>query len=467
MSTSTLIEEVSPSSPHTENKLLSTQSDLSNNWKQLYQSRLTSLSDAVGHILSGMTVGSGHFAGEPSALLEALETRKDHIKDVKLYHMNGVNSNAYAYVNEPGWEGKIRHYSIFAGAQTRKAVQDGRADFVPCFFSEVPRLFRDRIVPLDACFVQLSRPDADGYCSYGVSCDYAQAMIESSPLVIAELNSQMPFTFGERVHISQLDVIVETDHAIPEIKQSDPDGDNSVVEAIARHVSALIPDGANLQLGIGGIPDMVLKLLKGKKDLGIHTEMFSDGLLELIESGSLTAANNNVNPGKIVATFIMGTRKLYDWVDKNPLILMKPVDYTNSVLIASQVQKLVSINSAVEVNFHGEVAADTIGFKQFSGVGGQVDFVRSTGVSEGGFSVIAMPSTARNGTLSRIMPNLTPGACVTTSRNDVQYIATEYGCVNLRGRSIRERTELLISIAHPNFREQLREQAVELGFLQN
>ena len=172
-----------------------------------------------------MTVGSGHFAGEPSALLEALETRKDHIKDVKLYHMNGVNPSAYAYVNEPGWEGKIRHYSIFAGAQTRKAVQEGRADYVPCFFSEVPRLFRDRIVPLDACFVQLSRPDADGYCSYGVSCDYAQAMIECSPLVIAELNSQMPFTFGERVHISQLDVIVETDHAIPEVKQSDPDGD--------------------------------------------------------------------------------------------------------------------------------------------------------------------------------------------------------------------------------------------------
>jgi 4-hydroxybutyrate CoA-transferase len=467
LSISTLTEKASPNSAHPRDILLSTQHDLSNDWKQLYQSRLTSLADAVSQILSGMTVGSGHFAGEPSALLEALGTRKDHIKGVKLYHMNGVNPSAYAYVNEPGWEGKVRHYSIFAGAQTRKAVQEGRADYVPCFFSEVPRLFRERLVPLDACFVQLSRPDADGYCSYGVSCDYAQAMIECSPLVIAELNAQMPFTFGEKVHISQLDVIVETDHAIPEVNQSYPDGDTSVAEAIARHVSALIPDGANLQLGIGGIPDMVLKSLKSKKDLGIHTEMFSDGLLELIESGSLTAANNNLNPGKIVATFIMGSRKLYEWIDKNPLVLMKPVDYTNCVLVASQVQKLISINSAVEVNFHGEVVADTIGFKQFSGVGGQVDFVRSTGCSNGGFSVIAMPSTARSGKVSRIIPTLTPGACVTTSRNDVQYIATEYGCVNLRGRSIRERTELLISIAHPNFREQLHEQAVELGFLQN
>ena len=446
---------------------MSMHSDLSQNWKQLYQSRLTTLEGAVAHIHSGMTVGSGHFAGEPSALLQALETRKDHIEGVKLYHMNGVNPSAYAYINEPGWEGKIRHYSIFAGSQTRKAVQEGRADYVPCFFSEVPRLFRERLVPLDACFVQLTRPDADGYCSYGVSCDYAQAMIESSPMVIAELNSQMPFTFGEKVHISQLDVIVETDHPILEIKQSNPDGDTSVAEEIARHISALIPDGANLQLGIGGIPDKVLKLLKGKKDLGIHTEMFSDGLLELIESGSLTAANNNLNPGKIVATFIMGSRKLYDWIDNNPLILMKPVDYTNSVLIASQVQKLVSINSAVQVNFHGEVVADTIGFKQFSGVGGQVDFVRSTGFSKDGFSVIAMPSTARNDTVSRIVSTLTPGACVTTSRNDVHYIATEYGCVNLRGRSVRERTELLISIAHPNFREELCKQAVELEFLQN
>jgi len=446
---------------------LSMHSDLSQNWKQLYQSRLTTLEGAVAHIHSGMTVGSGHFAGEPSALLQALETRKDHIEGVKLYHMNGVNPSAYAYINEPGWEGKIRHYSIFAGSQTRKAVQEGRADYVPCFFSEVPRLFRERLVPLDACFVQLTRPDADGYCSYGVSCDYAQAMIESSPVVIAELNSQMPFTFGEKVHISQLDVIVETDHPILEIKQSNLDGDTSVAEEIARHISALIPDGANLQLGIGGIPDKVLKLLKGKKDLGIHTEMFSDGLLELIESGSLTAANNNLNPGKIVATFIMGSRKLYDWINNNPLILMKPVDYTNSVLIASQVQKLVSINSAVQVNFHGEVVADTIGFKQFSGVGGQVDFVRSTGFSKDGFSVIAMPSTARNDTVSRIVSTLTPGACVTTSRNDVHYIATEYGCVNLRGRSVRERTELLISIAHPNFREELRKQAVELEFLQN
>jgi len=444
---------------------LSAQPDLSQDWKQQYQSRLATLESALGHIRSGMVIGSGHFAGEPSALLAALGSRKADLQDVKIYNMNGVTPQAYAYVNEPGWEGKVRHYSIFAGSQTRKAVQDGRADYVPCFFSEVPRLFRDRLIPINACFVQLSRPDADGYCSFGVSCDYAQSLIESSPLVIAELNAQMPFTYGDKIHISQLDVIVETDHSVLEVKQSEPDGDTSVAEAIARHVSALIPDGANLQLGIGAIPDMVLKFLKGKKDLGIHTEMFSDGVLDLIESGTLTAKNNNVNPGKIVATFIGGTRKLYDWAHKNPMVLMRSVDYTNNVLVASQVNNLVSINSAVQVNYQGEVAADTIGFKQFSGVGGQVDFVRSTGLSKGGFSVIAMPSTAKGGAVSRIQPTLTPGACVTTSRNDVHYIATEYGCVNLRGKSVRERTELLISIAHPNFREGLHKQAVELGFL--
>lgn len=444
---------------------MSAQPDLSQDWKQQYQSRLATLESALGHIRSGMVIGSGHFAGEPSALLAALGSRKADLQDVKIYNMNGVTPQAYAYVNEPGWEGKVRHYSIFAGSQTRKAVQDGRADYVPCFFSEVPRLFRDRLIPINACFVQLSRPDADGYCSFGVSCDYAQSLIESSPLVIAELNAQMPFTYGDKIHISQLDVIVETDHSVLEVKQSEPDGDTSVAEAIARHVSALIPDGANLQLGIGAIPDMVLKFLKGKKDLGIHTEMFSDGVLDLIESGTLTAKNNNVNPGKIVATFIGGTRKLYDWAHKNPMVLMRSVDYTNNVLVASQVNNLVSINSAVQVNYQGEVAADTIGFKQFSGVGGQVDFVRSTGLSKGGFSVIAMPSTAKGGAVSRIQPTLTPGACVTTSRNDVHYIATEYGCVNLRGKSVRERTELLISIAHPNFREGLHKQAVELGFL--
>ncbi|MCB9495381.1 MAG: acetyl-CoA hydrolase/transferase family protein [Fibrobacteria bacterium] len=441
--------------------------DLGKDWKTILAERTVSLEEAVGRIRSGMVVGSGHFAGEPAALLEALCRRKDDLHDVKMYHMNGVTAGAYAYATEPGWEGKIRHYSLFAGAQTRKAVQEGRADFVPCFFSEIPRLFRDRHVATDACFVQLSAPDSHGFCSYGVSCDYAQAMIESTPLVIAELNDQMPRTHGERVHVSQLDVIVRTSRPVLEVKQSDPDGDTSVAEAIAGHVSALVPDGANLQLGIGAIPDMVLKFLKGKKDLGIHTEMFSDGILELIDAGVLTGAHNNLHPGKIVATFIMGTKKLYDFVDDNPMILMKPVDYTNSVLVAGRMEKLVSINSAVQVNFHGEVAADTIGFRHFSGVGGQVDFVRSTGLSQGGFSVIAMPSTARGGTVSRIVPTLDRGACVTTSRNDVHYIATEFGCVNLRGRSIRERTEMLISIAHPDFRESLRAEAAALGFVKN
>jgi 4-hydroxybutyrate CoA-transferase len=434
-------------------------------WRETYESRRTTASSAVTRIQSGMTVGSGHFAGEPVALLRALCAQKERLRDVTLVHMNGVMTETYAYATEPGWEGHVRHTSLFAGKETRRAVQDGRADFVPCFFSDVPRLFRERHIPLDACFVQLSMPDPDGYCSFGVSCDYAPAMIESAGIVLAELNRQMPFTFGERAHVSKLHVVVETDRPLPEVKQTDNDGDTSVAERIAGFVAALIPDGANLQLGIGAIPDTVLRYLKGKKDLGVHSEMFSDGILELLEAGVLTCANNRLHPGKIVACFVAGSSALYRFIDRNPRVLMKPVDYTNSVLVASRVDKLVSINSAVQVSFHGEVAADTLGPRQFSGIGGQVDFVRAASLSNGGFSVIALPSTAKNGTISRIVPMLTPGACVTTSRADVNWVATEHGCVNLRGRTIRDRTQLLISLAHPDFRASLRKDAVDMGFL--
>jgi 4-hydroxybutyrate CoA-transferase len=432
-------------------------------WKEQYASKKCTADQAAALIQNGMTVASGHAAGEPAALLRALCAQKERLQGIKLYHMNGMTPDTYAYTNEEGWEGKIHHYSLFAGKQTRKAIQNADADFVPCFFSEIPRLFREKYVPLDACFVQLSMPDAEGYCSYGVSCDYAQAMVESAPIVIAQLNAQMPYTYGEKVHVSQLTALVEVDEPVLEVPQFDPDADTSIAEKIAGYVADLIPDGANLQLGIGAIPDMVLSFLKSKKDLGIHTEMFSDGILDLVESGALTGANNTLHPGKITACFVIGTQKIYDFIHQNPMVLMKPVDYTNSVLVAGQMDKLISINSAIQVNLHGEVAADTLGSKQFSGVGGQVDFVRATGVSKGGFSVIAMPSTAKGGQLSRIVLDLTPGACVTTSRNDVHFVATEFGCVNLRGKSVRERALALISIAHPDFREGLTQEARKAG----
>jgi 4-hydroxybutyrate CoA-transferase len=434
---------------------------LSTDWRKLYQERLTTAKDALTRIQSGMVMGSGHFACEPLDLIAALCERKNELQNVKIYHLSAQTPNTFAYVSDASFDGHINHISLFAGVQSRKAVQSGLCDFLPTFFNQVPRLFRERYIPLDACILQLSRPDEDGWCSYGVSCDYAQAMIESSPLVIAELNTQVPYVYGERVHISQLDVIVEVDHPILELKQADPDADTSVAERIAEHVSKIVPDGANLQLGVGALPDMILKRLHDRKDLGIHSETISDGILDLIECGALTCKHNNLNPGKIIANFIYGSRRLYDFVDRNPMILLKPVDYTNNILVAGRVDNLTSINAALQVNLFGEVAADTIGYKQFSGVGGQVDFVRATSMSKGGISVIAMPSTARGGTISRIVMSLTPGTCVTTSRFYVHYIATEYGCVCLRGRTVRERAELLISIAHPDFRESLRKEAIE------
>ena len=433
-------------------------------WATHYDAIKTTAKQAIGLITSDMKIGSGHAAGEPAMLIRELCEQKGRLRNVQIYHLNAMAPQCFGYC-EPGFEDHIRHTSFFAGKHSRKAIQEGRSDFVPVFFSDVPRMFRDGYAPIDACFVQLSPPDEEGYCSYGVSCDYAPAMIDRAKLVIAEVNAQMPYTYGERVHVSRLSAVVETDRPVLEVPQGDPDADTSVAEAIAGHISKLIPDGANLQLGIGAVPDAVLKFLHTKKDLGIHTEMFSDGLIDLVEKGVVNGKNNNLHPGKIVACFVMGTQRVYRFIDRNPMVLMKPVDYTNNIMVAGRLNQLVSVNSAIQINFFGEVCADTIGPKQFSGIGGQVDFVRAASIAPGGLSVIAMPSTAKGGAISRIVPMLTPGACVTTSRCDVHYVATEYGCVCLRGKSVRERTLALISIAHPNFRQELTEQAKSARFL--
>ncbi|MFX1470455.1 MAG: acetyl-CoA hydrolase/transferase family protein [Promethearchaeota archaeon] len=420
-------------------------------WREEYSQRITSKEKAVSNISSGNRVVFGHAAGEPIILVDELVKQKDRLQNVEIVHMVPLRECKYCL---PEMKKHFYHNSLFAGAGSRQAIKERRAEYTPVYFSEIPRLFRDNILPVDIAFIQLAPPDENGNMSFGISVDYTVQAAKSAKIVIAEVNKQMPRTYGESIHISEIDYIVETDRPLIELS---PPKITDVEEKIGRNIAELVPDQANLQLGIGGIPDAALKFLQEKQDLGIHTEMFSDGVVDLYEKGVITNKYNNVNPDKFIATFLMGTKKLYQFVDNNPKVEMHTVDYTNNVMIVGKVNKLISINSALQVDLFGQVCADTLGFQQYSGVGGQVDFVRASSLSPGGKSIIALPSTNKEISISRIVPNLNEGACVTTSRNDVHYIVTEYGIADLRGKTTRERANLLIKIAHPNFREQLIE----------
>ncbi len=430
--------------------------------QQEYESKKTTLESAVNAVKSGNRVVAGHAAGEPVILIEELVRQKDRLQNVEIVHM--VPMGKCEYCQTEGMEKHIRHNAIFAGSPSRKAIKENRADYTPVFFSEVPRLFKEGILPVDAAFIQVSEPDENGDCSYGISVDYTKAAADSARIVIAEVNKQMPRTFNSFINISDIDYIVESDRPMVELQ---PPKITELEQKIGRNVASLVEDGSNLQLGIGAIPDAVLTFLNDKKDLGIHTEMFSDGVVDLYKKGVITNKFNNLNPGKFTATFLMGTKKLYDFVNNNPEINMQPVDYTNNIMVAGRVDKLIAINSAIQVDLFSQVCADTLGYQQFSGVGGQVDFVRAASISKGGKSIIAMPSTAKNGAVSRIVLNLTTGACVTTSRNDVHYVVTEYGIADLRGKTVRQRALALINIAHPGFREELTGQACEAGIIPN
>jgi len=419
-------------------------------WRDDYSRKVTSKEEAILNIKSGNRVVFGHAAGEPIVLADELVRQKDRLTNVEIVHMVPLRECQYCL---PEMKQHFYHNSLFAGAGARQAIREGRADYTPVFFSEIPRLFRDNILPVDVALIQLSPPDENGYLSFGVSVDYTMQAAKSSKIVIAEVNKQMPRTYGAYIHISEVNYIVETDRPLIEIPLPKI---TSIEENIGRNIASLVPDRANLQLGIGGIPDAALKFLTEKKDLGIHTEMFSDGVVELYEKGVVTNKCNNLNPGKFIATFLMGTKKLYQFVDNNPNVEMHPVDYTNNVMIAGKVNNLISINSALQVDLFGQVCADTLGYQQYSGVGGQVDFVRASSISPGGKSIIALPSTNKKNTISRIVSKLSEGTCVTTSRNDVHYVVTEYGIANLRGKTIRQRAEALIDIAHPDFRDQLK-----------
>lgn len=419
-------------------------------WKETYKDRIVSAEVALAAVKSGDRVVTGHATGEPQTLIDALVARADELRDVEIVHMVAMGPARYA---QPGMEKSFRHNAFFLGGTTRKAIEDGRGDFTPCFFSEVPRLFRQKILPVDVALIQVTPPDADGFCSYGVSADYTQPAAESARIVIAQMNASMPRTGGSKIAVDALTYIVEKDEPLLELK---PPKIGEIERKIGENVASLIPDGATLQLGIGAIPDAVLLFLDKKKDLGIHSEMFSDGVVHLAEIGVVTNKRKTLNPGKFIATFLMGSKKLYDFVDNNPAVEMAPVDYVNDPYVIGQHDNLISINSALQVDLMGQVNAEMIGSRQFSGIGGQVDFVRGASRSKGGKSIIAMPSTASKGTLSRICLELDRGAAVTTSRTDVHVVVTEYGVADLRGKSLRQRAEALIAIAHPDFRASLR-----------
>ncbi len=429
-----------------------------NNWRNLYAEKLVTAEQALKKVQSGDRVVLGHACGEPSSLVEALVARAPELNNVEIVHMVAMGAAKYA---QPGMEKSFRHNALFVGSSTRKAVEANRADYTPCFFSEIPRLFKTTL-PVDVALIQLSPPDEDGFCSYGVSSDYTKPAAETAKIVIAQVNERMPYTGGSRIHVSEINYIVEKNEPLIELA---PPKIGDVERAIGENVASLIQDGDTLQLGIGAIPDAVLLFLKDKKDLGIHSEMFSDGVVALAQAGVVTNQRKTLNQGKFTATFLMGTRKLYDFVDHNPAVELYSVDYVNNPAVVGQVDHMICINSALQVDLMGQVNAEMIGRRQFSGVGGQVDFVRGATISKGGKSIIALPSTAGHGKISRIACDLDKGAAVTTSRNDVQYVVTEYGIADLRGKTLRERAEALIAISHPDFRVPLKEQAVAEGIL--
>ena len=422
-------------------------------WKDIYKSKLSSAEDAVKNIKSGDRVVLGHAVAEPLLLVDAMVKNKDSYKNVEIVHMVAMGKGEYT---SEDMKEHFRHNALFVGGSTREAVNSGKADYTPCFFTEVPRLFKEGYMPVDVALVQLSKPDEHGYCSFGVSVDYTMSAATVAKIVIAEVNEKMPRTMGNSfIHVSEIDYIVETAYDLIELK---PPKIGDIEKAIGENCAKLISDGDTLQLGIGAIPDAVLLFLKDKKDLGIHSEMFSDGVVELVEAGVINNSKKTLHNGKMIVTFLMGTKRLYDFVDNNPSVECYPVDYVNNPYVIMQNDNMVSINSCIQVDLMGQVVSESIGLKQFSGVGGQVDYVRGASMSKGGKSIIAMPSTASKGKISRIVPLITEGSAVTTSRNDVHYVVTEYGIADLKGKTLKERAKALIAIAHPDFREELTEE---------
>jgi 4-hydroxybutyrate CoA-transferase len=424
-------------------------------WASLYAKRLCSAEQAVKVVQSGNRIVLSHACGEPRVLPGELVKRADDLRAVEIVHMVSMGEALYC---RPEYAESFRHVALFTGGPTRDAIWHNRADYIPYVFGEIPFLFETRL-PVDVAMVSVTPPDENGYCSLGVSVDYTKKAVESAKVVVAEVNTTMPRTLGDSfVHVNDIDYFVEVDQPIHELRGVEL---TDVERNIGRNVAELIEDGCCLQLGIGGIPDAVLSHLGGFNDLGVHSEMISDGVRHLVEKGVITGRRKTLHKGKVVVTFLAGSRGFYDWVHDNPIIEMRTVDYTNNPYIIAQNRNMIAINSALEVDLLGQVCADTLGPMQFSGVGGQLDFVRGARMSSGGRAVIALPSAAKGG-VSRIVPTLKEGASVTTSRNDVDYVVTDYGVASLKGKSVRERMRSLINIAHPDARENLNRKAYEI-----
>ncbi len=398
----------------------------------------------------GTKVVFGHAAGAPARFSQAMHRQREKLEDITVFHMLYFGDAPHLL---PEMRPHVHPTLNFLEGNSRPAYCDRRVDFIPCHFHEVPELFRQGFFPLDVAVVQVSAPNAEGYCSFGVACDYTKAAAECAPVVVAEVNKQMPFIGGENlIHVSKLHHIIEVDEPIAEVL---PPAISDVELKIGQNCASLIKDGDTLQLGIGGIPDAVLRALEGHKDLGIHTEMFTDGVMRMIRKGVINGSKKTLHPGKVVTSLIFGSKELYDFVNNNPMIECYPVDYTNSADIIGKNDNMVSINSCLEMDLMGQAASESIGYEQFSGSGGQVDFFRGAKRSKGGISIMAIPSTAKKGTESRIVPLLKEGTCVTTGRNEVDYVVTEYGVARLRGATLRKRAEALTAIAHPDFRPAL------------
>jgi acetyl-CoA hydrolase len=434
-------------------------------WEQIYQSRIVSPDEAIRTVQSGNRVFLTGNCSVPRKLLAALIEYAPQIYNVEICQALTVAGSEYV---APEMEGHLRVNSLFISANVRMAIHEGRADFTPVLLSEFPLLFKNGVLPVDVSLVHISPPDRHGYCTMGIENGLTRAAADAARIVIAEVNQQMPRVHGDTlIHVSDLDYIIPVDYPLAELAMND-EGCNDTCSKIACFIAERIPDGATLQTGIGAVPDTVLSFLKDKKDLGIHSELFSDGIIDLVEAGVITGARKKIHPGKIIAGFMLGTRRLYEWVNDFPMVELHRTEYTNNPFVIAQNPRMVAMNSAIEVDLTGQVCADSIGTRFYSGVGGQLDFIYGSSMSEDGLPIIALPSTStlRDGTtLSRIVPTLKPGAGITTSRNHVHHVVTEYGMVDLYGKSIRQRTQLLISIAHPDFRDELTYQARELHYL--
>ena len=430
------------------------------NWQEKYRSMIASPKEAVSHVLPGQRVFIGTGCAQPQELVRALTARSGELADTEIVHLLTFGEAPYA---NKELAKHFRVNSFFIAENVRHIIQEGLGDYTPIFLSDIPRLFSSGQLPLDAALIQVTPPDEMGLCSLGISVDIVKSAAENAALVIAQVNPQMPRTLGDSfLHIYDLDILVPVDESLFEIEQAEP---TEVTRRIGEYIAALVDDGSTIEFGIGRISQAVLEFLHEKRELGIHTEMFSDAIIDLVESGVITGERKSIDRGKIVASFCMGSRKLYDYVNNNPLFSFHPTEYVNDLSIIGQQHKMVAINVALEIDLTGQVCSDSLGTKFFSGIGGQVDFNRGAARSAGGRAIIALPSTAHDGAISRIVAHLSRGAGVVTTRGDVHYVVTEYGVAYLHGKSVQDRVLALISIAHPDFRAELLREAIKAKYI--